>query len=113
MNPITPISTKDTNQKKSLRNNDHNKLNDLLKDFVKTNHLEEGLDKVNVREAWIELMGNGINNYTTNVQLKGDVLHVELSSSVLREELSYGKEKIITMINEALGKELVKTLVLR
>ncbi|MFT7187750.1 MAG: hypothetical protein ACI9AV_001009, partial [Sediminicola sp.] len=34
-------------------------------------------------------------------------------SSVLREELSHGKSKIITMINEEMGKELVKKLVLR
>ena len=96
-----------------MRNNEHNKLSDLLKDFVKTNHLEEGLDKVNVREAWQEMMGSGVNNYTTNVQLKNDTLHVELSSSVLREELSYGKEKIISMLNESLGKELIKKVVFR
>ena len=53
-------------------------------------------------------MGNGVNNYTTNILLKQETLYVQLSSSVLREELSYGKEKIITMLNEHLGKELIK-----
>ena len=96
-----------------MRHNEHNKLSDLLKDFVKDNHLEKGLDKVNVREAWEQLMGSGVNNYTTDVQLKGETLHIQLSSSVLREELSYGKDKIILMLNEALGKELIKKLVLR
>lgn len=96
-----------------MRHNEHNKLSDLLKDFVKDNHLEKGLDKVNVREAWENLMGSGVNSYTNNIQLKGDTLHVQLSSSVLREELSYGKDKIIHMLNESLGKEVVKKLVLR
>ena len=96
-----------------MRNKEHNKLSDLLKDFVKTNHLEDGLDKVNIKDAWEQLMGNGVNNYTTGIQLKGDTLHVQLSSSVLREELSYGKDKIITMLNESIGKELIKKLVLR
>jgi hypothetical protein len=45
--------------------------------------------------------------------LKGNTLYVALSSAVLREELSYGKDKIITMINEELRKELVKHLILR
>jgi len=58
-------------------------------------------------------MGNGVNNYTTAIKLVRDVLYVQLSSSVLREELSYGKEKIIAMLNEALGKDLIKKLVLR
>jgi hypothetical protein len=38
---------------------------------------------------------------------------VSLTSSVLREELNYGKDKIIAMINEELGKEVVKKVVLR
>jgi hypothetical protein len=84
-----------------------------LNEFIKVNKLEKGMDKVNVQEAWKKLMGNGVANYTTEVNLRSDTLFVSLSSSVLREELSHGKSKIITMINEELGKELVKKLVLR
>ncbi|MHA7943682.1 DUF721 domain-containing protein [Formosa sp. 3Alg 14/1] len=95
------------------RNNENLSISDVLKEFVETNKLEKGLDKVNVREAWTSLMGNGVNNYTTEISLERDTLYVQLSSSVLREELSYGKEKIITMINEELGKDVVKKLILR
>ena len=95
------------------RHNEHISLNEALKEFIQENKLEKGIDKVNVNDAWANLMGNGVNNYTTNVQLKGTVLYVSLSSSVLREELSYGKDKIIKMINEELGKQLVKELILR
>ena len=95
------------------RHNEHISLSEALKEFIKENKLETGMDKVNVKDVWVSLMGNGVNNYTTDVQLKNTTLYVSLSSSVLREELSYGKEKIIKMINEELGKELVKGLVLR
>ena len=97
----------------SKRYNEHIDLSSVLKEFVKANKLEKGLDKVNAKEAWKELMGKGVNSYTTDIILKGDTLHVLLSSSVLREELSYGKEKIIEILNEALGKPLIKKLVLR
>lgn len=95
------------------RNNDNQPIEDILREFVKTNNLQSGLDKVNVREAWANLMGNGVNNYTTAIELKNETLYVQLSSSVLREELSYGNEKIVKMLNEAIGKEVVKKLVLR
>lgn len=95
------------------RNNEHQKISDILKEFVDSNKLQSGLDKVNVCEAWENLMGNGVNHYTTAIKLERDVLYVQLSSSVLREELSYGKEKIIAMLNEVLGKEVIKKLVLR
>lgn len=95
------------------RNNDNQTIEDILKEFVNTNNLQSGLDKVNVREAWIKLMGNGVNNYTTAIELKHETLYVQLSSSVLREELSYGNEKIVKMLNESVGKAIVKKLVLR
>ncbi|MEZ4803677.1 MAG: DUF721 domain-containing protein [Gelidibacter sp.] len=95
------------------RNNENQSISDIIKEFVDTNHLQTGLDKVNVQEAWMNMMGNGVNNYTTAVQLERDTLYVQLSSSVLREELSYGKEKIIAMLNESMGKEIIKKLVLR
>lgn len=95
------------------RHSEHISLSDALNEFIKENKLEIGIDKVNVHDAWVKLMGNGVNNYTNNVQLKGTTLYISLSSSVLREELSYGKDKIIKMINEELGKKLVKNLILR
>ena len=95
------------------RNNSILNIQDALKDFVKSNKLEKGLDKVNVRDAWAKLMGNGVNNYTTAVELKNETLYVQLSSSALREELSYGKDKIINMLNEELGKALIKKIILR
>jgi len=95
------------------RNNDILNLQDVLKEFVTENKLETGLDKVQVRDAWAKLMGNSINNYTSDIQLKRDTLYIQLTSSALREELSYGKEKIIKMINEELGKDIVNKIVLR
>ncbi|MBP6001348.1 MAG: DUF721 domain-containing protein [Flavobacterium sp.] len=95
------------------RFNEENSIADVLKQFIVQNKLESGIDVVNVREAWQNVMGNGVNNYTTEIQLKGSTLYVALSSAVLREELSYGKDKIIKMINEEVQKELVTHLVLR
>jgi len=95
------------------RNNEHISISDALKEFVETNKLEKGLNKVNVADAWANLMGNGVNNYTTSVNLERDTLYIQLNSSVLREELSYGKQKIIDMLNEELGKVIIKKLVLR
>jgi len=84
-----------------------------LNEFIKSNKLEKGLDKVDAQEAWAKLMGNGVNNYTTAVELRSSTLFVSLSSSVLREELSLGKSKIIALLNDELGKDLITKLVLR
>lgn len=95
------------------RNNENMKLSEALQNFVSTNKLQAGLDKVNARDVWNQEMGPAIEKYTTAIKLDGSTLYVQLSSSVLREELSYGKERILNKLNEALGKVLITKLVLR
>ncbi|NND87853.1 MAG: DUF721 domain-containing protein [Flavobacteriaceae bacterium] len=90
-----------------------NTLEGVLKNFIESNRLQKGLNKVSVKDAWGTVMGQAIVNYTTQIVLENNTLYIQLSSSVLREELSYGKEKIIRLLNEELGKELVQKLVLR
>ena len=88
-------------------------ISEVLKTFIENNKLQSGMDKIEVEKAWKDLMGNGVNTYTKEVILKGNTLYVTLTSAVLREELSYGKQKIISMLNEELRKDVVKELVLR
>jgi hypothetical protein len=95
------------------RLNNQSTIGDVLKHIIQDNKLQPGIDQINVREAWKNLMGNGVNYYTKNVVLKGTTLYVELSSAVLREELTHGKSKIVSMINEELKREVVKEVVLR
>lgn len=95
------------------RLNNESSISDVLKVIIQDNKLQSGIDQVSVKEAWVSLMGNGVNSYTKNVVLKGSTLYVELTSAVLREELSYGKDKIIKMINEEFRRDLVKEVVLR
>ncbi len=95
------------------RQGENNNISEVLRGFIDSNHLQKGLDKVSVNNAWHNVMGNAISKYTTAISLERDVLYIQLSSSVLREELSYGNSKIIKLINKELGKELITKLVLR
>lgn len=96
---------------KRLSNN--SPIGSILSEIIKTNKLEQGLNQVSVEDAWRNTMGNGVNTYTRNIILKNSTLFVELTSAVLREELSYGKDKIMKIINEELGRDIVTVVVLR
>ena len=78
------------------------KIDRLIKSYIKENNLENGLENIEVNNLWYETMKNGIANYTTDLTLKNGTLYIKLKSSALREELSYGKEKIIKLLNEKL-----------
>ena len=89
------------------------KIDNLIKFFIKENNLENGLENVKIKDLWYEQMKNGVANYTTDINLKNGTLYIKLKSSVLREELSYGKEKIVKLLNEKLKKDVIKKIVLR
>ena len=87
-------------------------LKNLINTFLKENKLEKGLLNIEVKKAWFELMNNGVANYTTDVSLRKKTLYIKLSSPALKEELSYGKEKLIKLINERLKETVVEKIIL-
>ncbi|NOR29109.1 MAG: DUF721 domain-containing protein [Lutibacter sp.] len=94
------------------RQNEFHSIQDLMKDVIKDNKLTKGMHQLSVNDAWGKLMGKGVVSYTNSVTLNGKTLIVNLKSSVLREELSYGKAKIVKLMNEELGEELISKLIL-
>lgn len=96
----------------SKRENDSFSIEDLMKTFIKENNLTKGMQKLKVEETWHKMMGPGVATHTTSVKLQNKTLIISLSSSVLREELSYGKQKIIKMMNEEIGEEVISKLLL-
>jgi predicted nucleic acid-binding Zn ribbon protein len=92
------------------RHDDFLSIDEILKEFIKENNLTKGIQKLSVEKLWPELMGSGVASYTESVTLKNKTLIIKLKSSVLREELSYGKEKIIKMINEHIGEDIINQI---
>ena len=81
-----------------------------MADVLQENKLQKGIDLVLIKEAWADVMGSGVVSYTNDLQFRNGILSVKLTSSVLREELSYGKEKIDKLLNEKLNKMLIKSV---
>lgn len=94
------------------RSNEFQSISDLMKNVIEENKLTKGMHQISVNDAWAKLMGQGVVSYTEKTQLQGKTLVVNLKSSVLREELSYGKEKIVKMMNEELGEKLISKIIL-
>lgn len=94
----------------SKRNFEPKDLKTVLGDIIKKNALENGLNGARIHEVWSKSLGPNIQAYTKEVALEKDTLIVRLNSSVLRQEMSYGKEKIIKLINDSLQKEVIKDI---
>ena len=99
-------------KKNKSRFSEEKSLKDLLQNFKSTEKLSKGFTQMAIEEAWNSELGPAIKGYTITLQLTKGKLFVKLSSSTLREELSYGKHKIIDMLNEKVGEDVVRELIL-
>lgn len=95
------------------RISNENSISEVLQFIIKENKLENGIDSIAVEQAWHKIMGAPISKYTSQITFKKQTLYVKLTSSVVRQELSYGKDKIKVLLNEELKKEIVKDIVLQ
>jgi hypothetical protein len=76
-------------------------IQDVLHQITEQRNLAKGLNELKVKQAWEATVGNNV------------TLYIHLSSAPLREELSYGKEKILKHLNDTLGFEGIQKIVLR
>ena len=88
-------------------------LGKVLSEIVESKALSRGITNEKINGLWNQLLGDNISQFTDKVELRNETLYVSLSSAPLREELSYGKEKIMRMLNEEMGKETIKKIILR
>lgn len=95
-----------------MRSTNQQSLQEVIEELIQAYRLKDGLNEVRLREFWELLMGPVIASKTVTVNLNDKVLTIRLNSSVLRQELMYKREEIKKALNEALGMEVVKEIIL-
>jgi len=79
----------------------------------KDRKLKKGLEKAQIKNLWRNLMSETIDKYTSEITYDKGILTVYLTSSAMREELNRGKDKIVNLINQELGENLIKKIVFK
>jgi len=88
-------------------------IGDALKEFLKKSKLKNGVQAMQVKEAWEKIMGKTIANYTDKIEVINTTLFISTNIAPLKNELIYQKTKIIERVNEALGEKVIKEVVIR
>ncbi len=84
-----------------------------ISSYLKANGLEELYLERQVLSKWEELVGKPIALRTDYVTIKEKVLYIELSSAVMRDELLKHKTRLLKLINDEAGFEMVKSVFLK
>jgi predicted nucleic acid-binding Zn ribbon protein len=88
-------------------------LADAIKDYINELNLGDKLSETAILNSWEEVVGKAISSRTAKIYIKDHVLHVHLTSSVVRNELMMLRESLREKLNEKAGKEVIKDIILR
>ena len=88
-------------------------IKNIIENFVEQKSISDGIFNVKVQKAWENAVEKKILDYTKEIYVKGEVLYIKVSNPILKQEILYSKQKVINLINEELGKDLIKKIVLK
>jgi predicted nucleic acid-binding Zn ribbon protein len=83
-------------------------INDLLEAYKLTGKFKE----TQVINNWGKVMGMPIANRTGKVFIKDKKLYVEITSPPLKHQLSMAKTKIVELLNQDAGAEVIDEVIL-
>lgn len=97
-----------------MRRKNTQTIGEVLRDFFESNAvLHEKILETRVERAWKEVLGSMVMQYTRSVYVRGHVLYVSLTSSVLRSELTLCRERLVKSLNEHAGAVVIRDIVIR
>jgi hypothetical protein len=88
-------------------------LQDAIQQFLQKSRLKSGIQALRIEDVWEEVMGKTVAKYTDKIQIINHTLYISSTVAPLKNELLYQKEKIIERVNEALGENVVKEVVVK
>ncbi len=96
-----------------MRRSHTRKLDDIIREILKDSPAGQKMKELEVVRLWEELVGKTIARKTTSLQVRKGKLYVELSSSVVRNELMMIRSALTETLNKRLGEEMISEIILK
>ena len=88
-------------------------LGDALKKFLSQSRLKGSIQALQIEEVWEQIMGKTVARYTDKIRIHGQTLYIDTTIAPLRQELLYQKDRIVQLVNEALGERVISEIVIK
>lgn len=88
-------------------------IGEALQAMLQEYKLKARYDETRVKSLWAQLMGKTIATYTGEIYVRKNTLYLTILSAPLKQELSFAKDKIKDLINQEMGENYVKEVVIK
>jgi len=86
-------------------------LKEVFEELLQAYSLMDRFNERKVIGAWGEIMGNTVAKRTSEITVKDKKLYVKLSSAPLKKELMMNKSKVLQLIAERFGSQVIEDIV--
>lgn len=84
-----------------------------LEIFLRQHRMKGSFMSFQIIDVWEEIMGKTIARYTDKIQIINQTLFITTTVAPLKNELLFQKEAIIQRVNEKLGANSIKDVVIQ
>jgi len=95
-----------------MRRKTSTNLKEALNRMIDTYRLRGKINQSRLKENWLKIVGPAIAKHTLNMEVRDEQLYVRIDSAPLRQELTYMKDQLRENVNEALGEDYIKGVVI-
>ena len=88
-------------------------IGDAIEKFLEQSRIKGSIQALQIGDVWEEIMGKTIARYTEEIKIINDTLFITTHVAPLKQELIFQKEKIKLRVNEALGKKVIKEIIVK
>ena len=88
-------------------------IGDAIEKFLEQSRIKGSIQALQIGDVWEDIMGKTIARYTEEIKIINDTLFITTHVAPLKQELIFQKEKIKLRVNEALGKKVIKDIVVK
>jgi predicted nucleic acid-binding Zn ribbon protein len=94
-----------------LKKTNDQTLGEAIQELIKTYRLEDKLNQARLIKSWDTVTGEMISRHTEKLFVKGNKLYIKLDSDALKNELIYARTKLVKMLNDSVGSEIITEIV--
>lgn len=87
-------------------------IGDVIESFSKQKKYKKPIQEARIINYWPDLMGTTVNRYTEKIYVNYNTLFIKVGPDALRNELLYSTDLIIEKINQYVGEDVIKKIVL-
>lgn len=86
-------------------------IKDVVEELLNAYKLRGKYNETYIISSWEKIMGKQIAQRTEKIYIKNKKLFLKLSSAPLKHEFSMGKTKLITLLNQEAGQNIIEDIV--